>query len=322
MNPNRAASSAEALRIESEKISLATLVSKISRTSKFFALRQLLQTPTRKLTISGLHGSLSSFAIAEMFGQESAPMLLLCNDEDIERYENDLPILLGKSALIDFTAAPSLALSSLLSDEKKLILSTPAELCRKVLPKTLAQTRKLTIKQGETIGYARLEEFLIKNEFKRKDFIEEEGDFAVRGSIVDVFSFDAQEAIRIEFFGDEVDSIRTIDVGSQLSKERAFEAELVANLAQSAPESESLLDYLRPQSLIVTDNAADYGADVESGEFFTKAHIVQKLQAFRQVEIQKIGKGEIDFGARSQPKLNSNFSEFGKAVRRDAENGA
>ncbi len=322
MNSNHATTSSEALRIESEKISLPALVSKLSCSDKFLALRQRLQNPTKKLTVSGLKGSLLSFVIAEIFGQESAPMLLVCNDEDIERYENDLPILLGKNALIDFTAKPSLALSLLLSGEKKVVLSTPAELCRKVLPKTLAQTRKFTIRQGETIGYTRLEEFLIKNEFKRKDFIEEDGDFAVRGSIVDVFSFDAEEAVRIEFFGDEVDSIRTIDVGTQLSKERISETELVANLAQSVPDSDSLLDYLHPQSLVITDNAADYGADVESGEFFTKAHIVQKLEAFRQVEIQKIGKGEIDFGARAQQKLNSNFSEFGKALRRDAENGA
>jgi transcription-repair coupling factor (superfamily II helicase) len=322
MNPNRATSSTEALRVESEKISLATFVSKIARTDKFLALQQSLQKPIKKLTISGLHGSLTSFAIAEIFAAESASMLLVCNDEDIERYENDLPILLGKSALIDFTAEAAQALSSLLTDEKKLILSTPAELCRRVLPKTLSQTRKLTITQGEAIGYARLEEFLVQNEFKRKAFIEEEGDFAVRGSIIDVFSFDAEEPIRIEFFGDEVDSIRTIDVGSQLSKEKITKTELVANLAQFSSESESLLDYLRPQSLVMTDNAADYGTDVESEAFFKKEQIVLKLDLFRQVEIQKIGKGDIDFGSRSQQKLNSNFSEFGNAIRRDSESGA
>ena len=321
MNPNHDAPSTEALRIESEKLSLTRLLSRISQANRFDSLFQLLQTSTRKLTISGLHGSLSSFVIAEMFNRESTPMLLVCNDEEIERYENDLPILLGKKTLIDFTAEPALALSALLSHEKKLIVSTPAELCRKVLPKTLSQTRKLTIKQGERIGYARLEEFLVQNGFTRKEFIEEEGDYAIRGSIVDVFSFDAFDPVRIEFFGDEIDSIRTIDIASQLSKEKISETELVANLAQSLPESESLLDYLRPESLVVTDNAADYGADVESSEFFKREEITRKLEAFRQVEIQKIGKGEIDFGSRSQQKFNSNFSEFGKAIQRDVARG-
>jgi transcription-repair coupling factor (superfamily II helicase) len=301
MNPNHDAPSTEAPRIESEKLSLTSLLSRISQAKVFDSLLRILQTPTRKLTVSGLHGSLSSFVIAEIFNRESTPMLLVCNDEDIERYENDLPILLGKKTLIDFTAEPALALSALLSDEKKLILSTPAELCRKVLPKTLSQTRKLTLKQGETIGYTRLEEFLVQNGFTRKDFIEEEGDYAIRGSIVDVFSFDAIDPVRIEFFGDEVDSIRTVDIASQLSKEKLSETELVANLAQSASESESLLDYLRPESLVITDNTADYGADVESPDFFKKDEITRKLEAFRQVEIQKIGKGEIDF-ARARNK--------------------
>jgi len=321
MNPNHDAPSTEALRIESEKLSLTSLLSRISQAKVFDSLLRILQTPTRKLTASGLHGSLSSFVIAEIFNRESTPMLLVCNDEDIERYENDLPILLGKKTLIDFTTEPAFALSALLSDEKKLILSTPAELCRKVLPKTLSQTRKLTLKQGETIGYTRLEEFLVQNGFTRKEFIEEEGDYAIRGSIVDVFSFDAIDPVRIEFFGDEVDSIRTVDIASQLSKEKLSETELVANLAQSAAESESLLDYLRPESLVITDNAADYGADVESGEFFKEEEITRKLEAFRQVEVQKIGKGEIDFGSRSQQKFNSNFSEFGKAIRRDVVRG-
>jgi transcription-repair coupling factor (superfamily II helicase) len=321
MNPNHDAPSTEAPRIESEKLSLTSLLSRISQAKVFDSLLRILQTPTRKLTVSGLHGSLSSFVIAEIFNRESTPMLLVCNDEDIERYENDLPILLGKKTLIDFTAEPALALSALLSDEKKLILSTPAELCRKVLPKTLSQTRKLTLKQGETIGYTRLEEFLVQNGFTRKEFIEEEGDYAIRGSIVDVFSFDAIDPVRIEFFGDEVDSIRTVDIASQLSKEKLSETELVANLAQSASESESLLDYLRPESLVITDNTADYGADVESPDFFKKDEITRKLEAFRQVEIQKIGKGEIDFASRSQQKFNSNFSEFGKAIRRDVARG-
>jgi len=321
MNPNHDAPSTEALRIESEKLSLTTFLSRISQAKVFDSLLRILQTPTRKLTVSGLHGSLSSFVIAEIFNRESTPMLLVCNDEDIERYENDLPILLGKKTLIDFTAEPALALSALLSDEKKLILSTPAELCRKVLPKTLSQTRKLTLKQGETIGYTRLEEFLVQNGFTRKEFIEEEGDYAIRGSIVDVFSFDAIDPVRIEFFGDEVDSIRTVDIASQLSKEKISETELVANLAQSASESESLLDYLRPESLVITDNTADYGADVESPDFFKKDEITRKLEAFRQVEIQKIGKGEIDFASRSQQKFNSNFSEFGKAIQRDVARG-
>ncbi len=321
MNPNHDAPLTDALHIESEKLSLATYLSKLSRAKSFRLLLESLRTPTRKLTISGLYGSLSSFVIAEVFKQESAPVLLVCNDEDIERYEHDLPILLGKHTLIDFTAEPALALSTLLSNDKKLIVSTPAELCRKVLPRTLSQTRKLTIKQGDLIGYRRLEEFLVQNGFTRKEFIEEEGDYALRGSIVDVFSFDAFDPVRIEFFGDTVDSIRTVDIASQLSKEKISETELVANLVQSTSESESLLDYLHPESLVITDNAADYGADVESPEFFKKEEITRQLEAFRQVEIQKIGKGEIDFGACSQQKFNSNFSELGKAIRRDVARG-
>lgn len=320
MNPNHAAAT-ESLRIESQPLSLAALVSKLTQADAFLALRDFLQTPTRKLTISGLHGSLSSFAIAEMFKQERASMLLICDDDDIERYENDLPILLGKNALLDFSAEPALALAALLSGEKKLIVSTPADLCRKVAPRSRSQARTLLVKQGDAIGYERLETFLAQNGFVRKEFVEEEGDFAVRGSIIDVFSFGASDAVRLEFFGDEIDSIRAIDVNSQLSKEKLSETRLVANLAEPSPESESLLDYLPPDSLAISDDAADFGADVADDVFFKKEHILSRLEAFRRIEIRTLGKGDIDFGARSQTKFNSNFAEFGKAIRRDAQSG-
>lgn len=320
MNPNRAAET-ESLRIESRPLSLAALVSKLAKTNPFLALRDSLQAPTRKLAISGLRGSLSSFAIAEMFKREPAPTLLICDDEDIERYENDLPLLLGKDALIDFSAEPSLALAALLSGEKKLIVSTPADLCRKVAPRARAQARTLLVKQGDALGYERLEAFLAQNGFARKDFVEEEGDFATRGSIIDVFSFGASDAVRIEFFGDEIDSIRAIDVNSQLSKEKLAETRLVANLVEPSPESESLLDYFPPNSLAIGDDAAEFGADVADDVYFKKEHILSRLEAFRRIEIRSLGKGEIDFGARSQTKFNSNFAEFGKAIRRDAQDG-
>ncbi|MCS6989420.1 MAG: transcription-repair coupling factor [Chloroherpetonaceae bacterium] len=321
MNPNHIVAATDAIRIETEKFRLAQLLSTISASSPFQSLVAALQNPTRAVAVSGLRGSLASIVVAELFKRQGESLLLVCQDDDIDRYENDLPILLGKDALIDFVAEPSLALAALLSGEKRLVVSTPAELCRKVQPRTLAQERILTIKQGECVGYERLEAFLSRNGFVRKDFVEAEGDFAIRGSIVDVFSFGASDAVRIEFFGDEAESIRAMDVNSQLSTEKLSETRIVANLVAPSPESESLLDYLRPESLVVMDDAADYGADVENGEFFKKDDVVSRLGSFRRVEIRKIGAGDVEFGARSQPKFNSNFSEFGRAIRRDAESG-
>ena len=97
---------------------------------------------------------------------------------------------------------------------------------------------------------------LFEYHFKRVDFVTEPGEFSVRGGIVDVFSFSHDQPYRIEFFGDEVDSIRTFDVETQLSTEKVKKIRIIPNVANKTVNEtrESFLKYIAPKTIIFSKN--------------------------------------------------------------------
>ena len=101
-----------------------------------------------------------------------------------------------------------------------LIVTYPEALFEKVVTKKELDKNTLKIAVDDTISIDFINEVLFTYKFKRVDFVTEPGEFSVRGGIVDVFSYSNDEPYRIEFFGDDVDSIRTFDVETQLSQEQ------------------------------------------------------------------------------------------------------
>jgi transcription-repair coupling factor (superfamily II helicase) len=306
--------------IELEKISLSSLVETLNLGEKVQALLLSLQAG-RKVTLSGLYGSLGSILLAKLFEAKSSPMLIVAKDEMLQLYEQDLQELLGERFVIDFVRDPALVLSSLMAGEKKIVLSTPLELGRKVLAQDKAAQCRLTIRKGEAVGYERLQAFLQSNGFERKDFVEQEGDYAIRGSIVDVFSFGALKPVRIEFFGDEIESIRSFDVNTQLSSSQEDETEIVANLVGVADAAESILSYLPSESLVVTSVFDDEDFGPSDSEYFSRHEIEAKLQAFAELQLLSLTKGNFHFEAEPQMRFGSNFHLFAESLKKDATQG-
>ncbi len=308
-------------RIYLEKISLASLIETLDLRIKVQTVLSHAQSK-RKVALSGLCGSLGSLLLAELFRSTSAPMLIVAKDERLELYENDLHILLGEASIMDFEREPSLTLSALLAGEKKIILTSPSELCRKVLAQETAIERRMHLRCGETIGYETLQAFLQNNGFERKEFVEEEGDYAVRGSIIDVFSFGALKPVRIEFFGDEIESIRTFDVNTQLSNAEESDIELVANMIGSSEASASLLAYLPAESLVITAVFSDEEFGVSDSDYFSRQEIEEKLKSFAQVQLLELTKGDVHFDATPQTRFDSNFQLFAESLKKDVARGA
>ena len=103
-----------------------------------------------------------------------------------------------------------------------------------------------------------MNEVLFEYQFKRVDFVTEPGEFSVRGGIVDVFSFSHDEPYRIEFFGDEVDSIRTFDVETQLSTDKVKKITIIPNVENKFTEEirESFLKYISANTVVFAKNPA------------------------------------------------------------------
>ena len=243
-----------------------------------------------KTHLKGLVGSSFSMVIAESFKTADKPFLVVFNDKeeaayflnDLEQLINDKDVLFYPGSYrrpyqIEGTNNANVLLRAevlnRINSRKKpcIIVTYPDALFEKVVTKKELEKNTLKISVGNNLSIDFVNEVLFEYKFKRVDFVTEPGDFSVRGGIVDVFSFSHDEPYRIEFFGDEVDSIRTFDVETQLSTERIKKVSIIPNVANKliAEERESFLKYISSKTVLFTKNTPLLLSRIDS--FYEKA---------------------------------------------------
>ena len=236
------------------------------RDSLVQALAEGLRTPTPDtVSIRNLHGSLDAVLFAAVQGEVRASHVIICVDKEEAAYlANDLQNLVGRREVLIFPMSYKrpyeyeetenanvlmrAEVLSRLSDhpDSQIILTYPEALSEKVITKKSLAKNTFRVKKGERVDVAFLEEFLNSYDFEKADFVYEAGQFAVRGGIIDVFSFANEWPYRIELFGDEVDSIRTFNPGSQLSIEEHHDVSLMPNVQTRLvlEDRQSFLEYI------------------------------------------------------------------------------
>ena len=138
-----------------------------------------------------------------------------------------------------------------------IIVTHPEALAEKVAISEEVQESILTLRRGERIDSKDVKDMLNQEGFQRVDYVYEPGQYAFRGSILDVFSYSSEYPYRIDFFGNEIDSLRTFEVDTQLSKDNLEELTIAPNFAQREVNGISLLQYLSPATtLLVCQDAA------------------------------------------------------------------
>ena len=130
------------------------------------------------------------------------------------------------------------------------IVSCPEAIAEMVVTRKNLDDRTLTLEQGQTVSVDSICQTLRGFGFREVDYVYEPGQFALRGSILDVFSFSHEFPFRIDFFGDEIDSVRTFEVEDQLSKERRSRVDIVPEMT-TATEKESFLSFLPKDAVLV-----------------------------------------------------------------------
>ena len=201
-------------------------------------LQESIKKLGHKIHAKGFIGSALSFQIQALFKNAEQHFLLVFNDkEEAAYYLNDLEHLISKDYVlfypgsyrrpyqIDETDNANVLLRAevlnRLNARKKpvVIVSYADALFEKVVTRKQLDKNTLKIAVNDQITIDFINEVLFEYNFKRVDFVSEPGEFSVRGGIIDVFSFSNENPYRIEFFGNEIDSIRTFDVETQLSIE-------------------------------------------------------------------------------------------------------
>ena len=269
-----------------------TLVRSLFRESSAqAALKTQLTEQTRdNCVVSGLVGSALSISIAELFKETALPFLLILNDKEQAAYHlNDLENILGNESVLFYPGSyrrpyqieqtdnanvllRSEVLNRINSRKKPaLIVTYPEALFEKVVTKKELEKNTLKISVGENLSIDFVNEILFEYNFKRVDFVTEPGEFSVRGGILDVFSFSNDEPYRIEFFGDEIDSIRTFDVETQLSLEQLKKVFVIPNVENKLMEEnrESFLKYISGKTIICLKDQEIVNSALDA--LFTKA---------------------------------------------------
>ncbi|HCY81990.1 MAG TPA: transcription-repair coupling factor [Xanthomarina gelatinilytica] len=250
-----------------------------------------------KTHLKGLVGSSLSFVLTETFKQANKPFLLVFNDkEEAAFYLNDLEVLLNDKDVLFYPGSyrrpyqieetdnanvllRAEVLNRINSRKKPAIIVTyPDALFEKVVTRKELERNTLKISVNDKLSIDFVNEVLFEYKFKRVDFVTEPGEFSVRGGIVDVFSFSHDEPYRIEFFGDDVDSIRTFDVETQLSTEQIKKINIIPNVANKLLEEsrQGFLNYIASKTVIFTKNSDILFSRID--DFFEKA-----VEAFKNL---------------------------------------
>ena len=231
------------------------------------------------------------------------------------------------------------------------IVTYPAALFEQVVTHKELQSNTLKITVGDALSIDFINEVLFQYEFKRVDFVTEPGEFSVRGGILDVFSFSHDEPYRIEFFGDEIDSIRTFDVETQLSVDKVAVITIIPNVEnkQLQEKRQSFLEYIPEESIICIQqkegllqhldtlfSKAKEAYQKTSGEikrsapedlFVQSSQIVSQLQHFKRMELVSASRSvesgvrTIEFQTKPQPSFNKQFDLLIQDLNANAEQG-
>ena len=276
------------------------------------AMAKLLKDgKTRHISLNGLVASAPALFFAAFAERCPYPILFILEDADTAGYfHNDLkalgiePFLLpssyrravkygqrdaGSEILRTETMA---ALSAEKTEGKPLyIVTEPSALAERVVSKERLNDQIIRLETGQEVEVVALEKQLRALGFQEVDYVYEPGQFAVRGSILDVYSYSSEYPFRIDFFGDEIDTLRTFEVETQLSLQKRKQVEIVPELAQADHEQLTSFLHLLPEETLIVTKDLHYVADRIGKIFdegFSKSAQTEQMEGKSEVEQEAI----------------------------------
>ncbi|MEP1854818.1 DEAD/DEAH box helicase, partial [Nonlabens ulvanivorans] len=327
------------------------------------SLREVVSQSQGHTHLSGLQGSAFTIAASSIFDEVEKPFMVIANDKEQAAYIlNDFEKMLGDDRVLFYPGSyrrpyqiektdnanvllRAEVLNRINSRKKPAVIVTyPNALFEKVVTRKELEKNTLKIAVGDQISIDFANEVLFEYEFKRVDFVTEPGEFSVRGGILDVFSFSHDEPYRIEFFGNEIDTIRVFDVETQLSKEQIKKISIIPNVEHKKLEEnrESFLQYLSNKTVIFAENVELLYSNLDTlfakaeqayselqgevrqllpSEIFCDSSIIKKqLVKYNLIELTTQS-GNIAYQTTPQPAFNKQFDLLVENLKENEENG-
>ncbi|MCX4277461.1 MULTISPECIES: transcription-repair coupling factor [Muribaculum] len=305
----------------------------------------------RRISLYGLAGSSAPMLISAL-PSRGRPMLVIGDSLDDAGYlYHDLSRVLGESAVLMFPSGYKRSIKYGQVDPPSQIMRTevlnhwfddpslryvvtyPEALAEHVATRDTIEAHTLQLAVGSTVDLAETEKWLRENGFQEVDYVYDPGHFAVRGSILDIYGYSCEEPFRIDFFGDEIESIRTFNIETQLSESKHDRISITSNVSQQG-KGESLLDYIPADTLlwvrdadytlqrieaIATETFSDSALIADEGDKDALKHVVEpdrfaeSLNNMRQIRFSAAANADaeasaaIDFGCTPQGIYHKNF---------------
>ena len=249
------------------------------------SLEQVFLQNDASLYLKGAVGSGLNFRLACAFDKHQKTVLLVCEDREKAAYHlNDLEQLLGQETVLFFPSSyrkpyqtettdnanvllRSEVLNKLSNSKKaRFIVTYPQALFEKVVSQATLRKNTLEVVKGSQLSIDFVNEVLFEYQFERVDFVSQPGEFSVRGGIIDVFSFANQHPYRIEFFDEEVESLRSFDVATQLSIESLEKIKLLPNTSEGFKRAsrKSLIELIAPNGILIVQNLDGIAARLDT----------------------------------------------------------
>ncbi len=311
--------------------------------------------PGGKFHLKGLIGSSRSLLAAALSEKRTEPIIYILNDrEEAAYFYDDLMNLQTKSQVSFFPGSYKRSIHFDQPEQENIILRTevlsqlqqnirlsivtyPEALSEKVITGEALSSNSFQVRKGDKLSIDFLNDVLFEYGFERVDFVVEPGQYSIRGSIVDVYSFSGEDPYRLDFFGDVIDSIRSFDIADQISIEQMEMVVIIPNIQsglqdekrdsflnflpgncliviQEARLTAGIIDQIRHLPSISDENRVDISGKVISGDEFLTA-----LGRFTCIEAGSSsyfsGAARYRFNTSPQPVFNKNFQLLAQTLQ-------
>ena len=269
-------------------------------------LKTLKDQAVRNVVLEGLVGSSVTVLFSALAKQIGRTMVFILDDADEAGYfYNDLSVTKAyyfpsayrravkygqRDAANEISRTETLAAMTSHEDEPLMIVTNPQAVAELVVSQRHLNERKITLKTSQTVDITLLSHRLRDLGFAEVDYVYEPGQFAMRGSILDVYSYSCELPFRIDFFGDEIDTIRTFSVEDQLSLDRKSQVEIVPELATQETEKVSFLSFL-PNDAIIVMKDKRFVLDIIQRTFndgFSSQAMTERMNGATELEQEQI----------------------------------
>ena len=273
------------------------------------ALVDLLKKKSvHSLFLQGLVCSSASMFFGSMKTRLKRSVLFVLDDADEAGYfYHDLTQMLGQESVFFFPSSYRRAvkygqrdaaneilrtevLARLSAGNPIFIVSYPDALAELVVSKQHLDEKILKLSVGQQIPQVDVVHQLRDFKLQEVDYVYEPGQFAVRGSIIDVYSYSCEFPFRIDFFGDEIDTIRTFNIEDQLSKDKRESIEVVPELATGQTVKQCFLQFLEPSALVVMKDYTYLHDCIEKiyNDGFSTQSLTEQLEGATEMEAERI----------------------------------